>query len=242
MNFTGSAGAEGGLLDLPHEKVLAIQHSITVMENLVAVFSQKNSQRFLQVFNLETPPLIATEGVKVITLRDMLERDLTEYDGPLVGFSVLNLLRDDLVTRGPWFFSIEQVFRERAQISALYQTLDNLSIELMRHLSEQGEQASTPLRQWVEARALRMSLPLVLQEQFCENLVAVLPIGQLNRFISKKSFRFLYSPTPKTPLPPQLAVQGFLTLEDLPGLKIDTHTSWMVALEEATLFSPVVHT
>lgn len=206
----------------------------------MAVFSQKNSQRLLQVFNVEALTVVPSEGVKAITLREFMERDLADYDGPFVGFSALDILREDLVTKGTSFYPIERIFREHGQTEALYQTLDNLSIELMRHLSEQGEQTSTPLRQWVEARALYMALPSVLEDRVCDNLVAILPIGQLNRFISKKSFRFLYGAKPKFPLPVQLATQGFLTLEDLPGLKVDMNTSWVVALEEVALFNPVI--
>jgi hypothetical protein len=230
------------MLDLPYEKLLEIQQSITILDNLVAVFSQRQGQRLLQVFNAETPPVPSHDSLKTITLRQLIEipeRDLTDFDGLMVGFSALDVIRADLVTKGPLFSPLDQIFIERGETAVLNRTLANLSTEIMRQLREEGEQAAGSNRQRAEARALEIALPFMLQERDCENLVAILPIGEMNRFISKKSCRFVYFGQYEEASSAGQTAQSVFSLEDFASVELDAN-NWVIAMEEAALFNPVM--
>ena len=225
----------GWMFDLPYEKVHYIRQAILTLEGLVAVLSQRNGPRLLHVYLAEPLPDIKRAEDKVISLHQLQDRDLSEYDGLLVGFTVLDLLRDDLMTKGPYFYPIERIYVERGEVALLYQTQANLSIELMKHLHERGDHSQDGGRLWAEARALVLALPFMLQGRFCEKLVAILPVGELNRFILRKTCKYVYS---------QLSTTAHevdsLALDDLRGMNLDTNQHWIVSLEEAALFCPNV--
>jgi hypothetical protein len=238
MAVTGSRPGEqdAWLHNLPYEKLDAVRRSITRLDGLAAVLSQKNGPRLLQVYLSDLPPETDQQNVKSITLRQLLDRDLRDYDGLLVGFPALDILRPDLMTKGPLFYPIEKLYVEHGEVDRLYQTQAGLSVELMKHLRDRGEQTQEISRLWTEARALFLALPYMLQDRVCDNLVAILPAGELNRFLLRKSCKYVYCQPSPGDAPDALSLDG------LKDMDLDTDKSWVVSLEEAALFSHEVQT
>ena len=111
------------------------------LTDLVAIFTRRDNGPWLTVFNVEeTVDLV--DSFEVLSLKQLLEdkRDLSvEYDSMVIAFEALGLVRPDIVTRGPRFYPIEQLYRRLKQAGKLSQTQQNLASTLFCTLHERGE-------------------------------------------------------------------------------------------------------
>jgi hypothetical protein len=213
------------MLNLLYERLSAAKQTILQLENLVAVLTQREGDQILHVYNSPTPAAERLPNVTTTTLREFFHYDLSSYNGILISFPSIDSLRGDLITKGPLFFPIEQIFYERNEVQALYRTMANLSVEMMRRLKEEGDTLPLPVRLAFEAKALQLSLPGMLTDRDCTNLIAVLPMGELNRFITMKSLQLVY-----------LQNEGAEANRSEWSQKPDQ--TWVIAMEEAGLINP----
>ncbi len=218
------------ILELPYHKIDEIKDSVRVLENLVAVFSQRSGQRLLQVY-LGQPPGSLSAFVETISLVELPDRDLKEFDGPFLGFQAIDILREDRLTYGPWFYPIEMLFLERGQASLLYQTMGRLAVYLADHLADWEKQRGAEGCLKLETRIVQTALPALLVGRECERLIAVLPSCDLRHFAVTGDASYVY-------LQSEADGDG---LEAFARQKFDPRRDWVVALEEAQMINPSIH-
>lgn len=210
---------------LQFDKLAAIQASIQDddLDDLVAVFSRKDGPELLHVYNRDHVEPGEGELHRTL-LRDLLDIDLQFYNGLVSCFSVLDTLRDDLLTKGSRFFPIEDVFRERGYHRCLYHTMHHLAGYLIDSLLNAESGIVNALRYRIQSKAIQMALPAILLQQPCNNLVAVIPDQNLAHFITEGKAQFITIDDLQSP--------GSHLLQDLSPEK-----DWLVALEEVTALS-----
>ena len=110
---------------LPYHKVDEIKDALrqVELENLVAVFSRANESGCLLIYNQDVPSTGVPEMAQVISLRDMPDLGLSGLDGPILGLSAIDVIRPDVLTKGPGFYAIERLFLERGRQAALHRTI-----------------------------------------------------------------------------------------------------------------------
>lgn len=209
------------------DKIAAVRTAISSLEDLVAVFSQKHGPRLLFVYNSDTLPAVPGELIEVTLLNDFPDEDISEFDGPLVGFSALDVVRDDLLTKGPNFFPIERIFLERGQRELLHRTMLHLAGYFVDSLSKWPDQRPEAIRQRAEGKVLQMALPSILSSLPCENLIAILPARDLSRFTTHGDCETIY-----------IDRQSPAALRMLAGRRIDSNQNWVIAFEELSLYNP----
>lgn len=213
------------MLNLLYTQRAKAKQSIEYLEGLVAILTQRTGPEMLFVYLLEALPVIENKSITTILLRDLPSYDISRYAGLLIGFNALDVLRNDLTTKGPFFYTIDRIFMECSKTDHLYRTMANLSIDLMRRLKEISGPLSRAQCLAIEGKALQLALPGMLQDRNCAGLVAILPVGELNRFIFRKSCHYLYCNTENTP---------FVLNDPL----LNTRQNWVIALEELALLCP----
>jgi hypothetical protein len=180
------------LFDLPYDKISILMDSVVHADGLVAVLSQENGENLLQVYIGENLPQVSAQSLEVITLREFLDRDLNEFTGLMMGFSILDTLRDDLLTKGPSFYPIEQFYLEHGWKNELFHTMKLLAAYVRIHLIDM-EYSSTRQRGLV--KSFQMALPAILTQEDCQNLVAVIISPDSGALITEKNCELVYNDT-----------------------------------------------
>lgn len=218
------------MLNLLFSQRSAAKQAVERLENLVAILTQRNGPEMLLVYHSNIPPVIDHKNINVITMRELPMCDLTRYDGLLIGFNVLNAMRNDLITKGPYFYPIERIYLERGETESLYHTMANLSVDLMKRQQDTGGSGFRNTQGSIEAKALQCALPGMLLDRDCAGLIGVVPVGELNWFITRKTCHYLY-----------IAGENGENLDQtLKDLNINTGKDWVIALEELALLCPAV--
>ena len=81
------------------------ENNVFDFDDLVAVLTRRDNGTCLAVFNTEETVALS-DFFEILSLKQLLkhERDLSiEYDGMVITFEALRLVRLDIVTRGPDF-------------------------------------------------------------------------------------------------------------------------------------------
>jgi len=217
---------------LLYEKIATMNASIKQMDDLVAIFGQADGPYLLHVYNTEIPPVASTEYLETITLLELLDKDLSSFDGPLMGFSALDVLRDDLLTKGSSFYPLEQVFKEREQWSALHKTMLHLAAYFVTCLPEWAKKRSRFVQQRARAKIIQLALPTILGKlSDLRNLIAVVPSSDFERFVNEGEARFVWNDS-STPF----------NLDTFAGIGVDSNHNWVVALEELSYFDSRINT
>ena len=102
----------------------AQENSALNLTNLVAVFYDRRNGSRLAVFNMENPPILPGFS-EVLSIEQLLQdkRNLSaDYNGILITFSALDLLRPDIITSSSRFFPIAQLYRRLGQTDNLITT------------------------------------------------------------------------------------------------------------------------
>ena len=100
---------------LPFEQVNRITHQLTndMLEQLVAVFSKRQNDDLLLVYLPQHEPSSDLGQVRAISLDDFRHWDISGYDGLIIAFSAIDVVRSDIPTVGPNFFPLDQLLRQR---------------------------------------------------------------------------------------------------------------------------------
>jgi len=215
---------------LPFKKIHQIEQMLEgiAIENLVLVFSQLDSDRYLLVYNTEDqPPPIANPAVQVLRLHDIEWTDYASFDGPVAGLSAIDVILQDVPTHGVNFYSIEQIIRKRGDFKTLAETSYRLACTLLQHLKSLT--GAEHQRSWRRGctKVIQLALPALLARHPIDNLVAVLPVTDLDEYLDrqKQGYRLFYN-DPSHP-------------DDVSKLRqcaIDPDEHWVAALEEINLF------
>src|SRR6266566_2021140 len=177
------------------------KHGALILTNLVAIFTQRDTQHCLAIFNTVNPPSIQ-DFSEIMSLEQLLldKRDLMEdYDGTVITFRSLGLVRSDIITRGSGFYPMGQFYRRVNQIENLPQTQLNLSKALFSILHANGElEEKIPehsLSTWLKkmSRLFKLSLPSLLERHQVEGLVAILPDENFKNYLDQQSYTLIYA-------------------------------------------------
>lgn len=196
------------------------------LENLVAVFSQMDGPRQLLVYNALGFPLPDSKTRQIVPLYELLDHDLGEFDGPVIAFSAIDVIRSVMPTKGPNFYALEDVFLERNAHAALYRTMRGLARYLTDYLDSLPAEQEQLLHHRGVSKILQLALPKILSETPVKDLVAALPPVNLQKVLDKQNWQLFYN-APSQP-------------NDLENLNASAE-DWIVALEEISLFHPSIH-
>jgi len=217
------------------------------LTNLVAVFSRRENGPCLVVFNTEETAVLPS-SFEVLSLNQLLEdgRDLaTEYDGMTITFETLGLVRPDVVTRGPRFYPIEQLYRRLNQEGKLPQTQLNLARTLFSTLlanGELGEKAPEfSTATWLKKVALlfRLSLPALLEYYQVGGLLAIVPDENFKRYLDRLQCSLIYVAAPIGNIVPDRTT--VLDVEHFTDKHISSESQLCAAFEEVKLFNQGVN-
>ena len=200
------------------------------LEDLVVVFSQADGNRYLLVYNAEKLPAMASPNCQARSLDEIQKHpmDYASFDGPVVGLAAIDVILPDVPTHGTNFYSIEHIFRRNQKFEQLQKTSYRLAQRLLRHLEDLPKAKREQLWRRGCSKIIRLALPTVLARHPLENLVAVLPAADLHEYldVQRQGYHLIYN----APLQP-----GDLDL--LYHESNDSDPSWVVALEEVSLFN-----
>lgn len=214
-----------------------VSHPYPELEYLTAIFSQSRSQRLLLVYNIdslsELPvlPDWQERSLEACTLADLPEQELNVYDGPVVSFTALDLIRNDILTKGPHFYPIENFFLEVGERERLLRSMHRLAGVLVDNLAKWPAQRAEQLRYRIEAKAIQLALPYMLAHWDCNQLVGVIPNKDLATFITSGDCQLVYS----LPEAARLPVNG-VPITKLATLGLNTQRDWVVGMDEIGLF------
>lgn len=211
------------------------------MEHLTAIFSQAHSQHLLLVYNIDSLselPLMPNGQelpLEACLLRDLPERDLVAYDGPVIAFNALDLIRNDILTKGTRFYPIENFYLEAGERVRLLRSMHRLAGVLVDYLTRWPVQRAEQLRYRIEAKAIQLALPYLLANWDCERLVGVIPSKDLASLITTGECQLIYTVPDAAPPPPQ-----GISLARLVELGKNTQRDWIVGMDEIGLFDPEI--
>jgi AAA ATPase domain len=224
------------------------QENIAIdLTNLVAVFSRRENGPCLAVFNTEETVALP-DFFEFLSLDQLLEskRDLsTEYDGMVITFEALDLVRYNIVTRGPRFYPIEQLYRRLNQEGKLPQTQLNLARTLFSTLlanGELGEKAPEySTATWLKKVALlfRLSLPALLEHCQVGGLLAIVPDENFKRYLDQQQCSLVYVATPVGNIVPDGS--NVLDVEHFTDKHISSELQLCAAFEEVKLFNQEIN-
>jgi hypothetical protein len=214
-------------LNLLYEKVAEMKASVTQMEDLVAVFSQRDGLAMLQVYHVAPTGAHLSPAVRIIQLRELHDIDLSDYNGPWMGFRELGMLRNDLLTKGLDFYPIELFFLEEDREEAFYASLKILAAYLTMQLPYHLLRLSDRGNARKIANIVQAALPPILHELDCRTLIAVLPASDGRSLITERNCRLFFDQHTHA-----------LNLETLMGIQSEFEPGWFLAYEEVLLLAP----
>jgi hypothetical protein len=142
---------------VPFERLERIKRALTgpaggteLLRGLVAAFSKAKGDDLLLVY-LEGPPAALPPASRAITLDELPGEPLLPYDGPIVGFAAIDVLRWDIPTKGPEFYRLDRFLRRLGQAELLRQSWAALAGHLQGRL---GELVAASADEALEARAV----------------------------------------------------------------------------------------
>ncbi len=206
---------------LPFQQIRQIEQLLSQVDtkDLVLIFSQVQAERFLLVYNNDHAPPPLPEVANAKRLVRLHRTDYIHFDGPVVGFSALDLMLADLPTHGIRFYSIERILRRLGRQAECRQTAHQLARTMLTYVSLES------VWFWHDyAKIIRLALPALLNGRSFTNLVAILPTSDEHDFLDKPdNLRLFYNdPTHKNNL-------------DALRRQLDQQPEqWVIALEELT--------
>src|SRR5207302_4672216 len=157
----------------------------------------------------------------------------------------LELVRSDIVTRGPRFYPIELLYRRLNLERKLPQTQLNLASTLFSVLLASGELGEKvpeyATATWLKkvAKLFRLSLPALLERYQVEGLLAILPDENFKRYLDQQKCSLIYIATPTGyDVPSDTTI---LDLEHFADRHIKVEEQLCAAFEEVELFNQGVN-
>jgi hypothetical protein len=224
------------------EAFLSIAHKSSDFDltNLVAIFTRRDTESWLPVFNIEYTPA-SFDFPSALTLKQLLHNTknlVAGYDGIVIAFDALKLVRRDITTRGSRYYPIELLFGRLHQTAALIQTQWNLANTLFATLLEQGELKETPpefsVAAWLQktTQLFRLTLPTLVEKHRVEGLVAVVPSENFKNYLDEGQYSLVYVDTYNIS-PEDVA---YLSLEQFQRCDVETTSRLCAAFSEVELF------
>ena len=223
----------------------AQENSALNLTNLVAVFYDRRNGSRLAVFNMENPPILPGFS-EVLSIEQLLQdkRNLSaDYNGILITFSALDLLRPDIITSSSRFFPIAQLYRRLGQTDNLITTRLNFARILFSILLAKGELRKIPPENspttWLKktSKLFRLSLPALLEKIQVKGLVAIVPDKNFEIYLNQQRCSLVYVTTDNI-------IQGEISeigLEEFKKMKITTDVQVCAAFNEVSLFNKGVN-
>jgi hypothetical protein len=165
---------------VPFERVERIQRVLPddALPGLVAVFSKLSSDDLLLV-HVGQPQARRAPRQRAITVAELPDADLSDYDGPTLGLAAIDLIRPDIATKGPWFVRFDRILRRWGQVEQLRQTWAELAGFLEWRLSGHPDEAFR-LRASSEIAAIAAPRQIAaLPPELRQGLVAYVPSRSL---------------------------------------------------------------
>lgn len=218
------------------EKIERIKKALhgAPLENLVAVFSHAADDALLLVYTSGAERARGA-GFESISLEDLPRQSLDRYDGPILSFTALDLIRGDILAKGPGFYPLGKLFFERDCVSGLNRTRFNLAQFLWTIGS--GAHTSNPedwtRRMW--SKTIELALPALIDNWPRENLVAIIPPGDLGEVLSGSATLVYAGATPAVDGPARC-----IPLEQLAQVLLGPEP-WIVAFEDLEYFDARLH-
>jgi len=196
--------------------------------DLVLIFSQKDSDRYLLVYNTYQLPCQSTPQCQTMRLADLHPEDHLAFDGPVVGMPAIDVLFPEIPTHGVNFCTIERLLPEAQPL--LRRMAFRLAHTILAHLDNLSESEREEIGPRGYAKVVQSALPHLLAES------AVLPVGlALPRDLHALLERGL------------AACEGYFDLTATDGEwqrladRVAGQGQWLVMLEELRLFLPTLN-
>ncbi|HLF27946.1 MAG TPA: hypothetical protein VJG32_16555 [Anaerolineae bacterium] len=173
-------------------------------------------------------PLTAPHSVCLI-LDDLPGFDLAPYNGPVTAFSALDIVRPELITKGPRFRSIEPLLRERIGQAGLNQSTYALAAALLGFIDDTAPRPTDPLRVRALPHIIELALPSLLARRSLRGLAGLRVGPDLWNYLQDYAAQWIYlSPDVKH-------VEDALSLADFESASPLAADEWLIALEEVRL-------
>jgi len=182
-------------MQFDYYKVLEIQNRLGGSENLrglVAVLCETISNRLTLVY---IPEFAHKETIDekntIISLDAFSELDFESYEPLVIGFSALDIIRLDFMTKGRDFYSIERLFLAQEDLCGLRETKHYLAQYLIRFIGNL-DQEEPSRRQRLLYKSIELSLPYWVSKREVRGLVAIIPDIELEKFIDQGQGEWIY--------------------------------------------------
>lgn len=192
-------GQKGSMMEsLPFEQLKSITERLSdpLLANLVAVLSRTSDSQVLLVYLPERLPAALPPLMSSASLDDLATLDLSTYDGLTIAFSAIDVIRDDLPTKGLAFYPLDQLLRERNQLDLLWRTLTALSYHLFSLLQDQMEAISPARRRQIHLEVVVLGAPSVLAHIPRTDLLCLIPDQDLEAYVEEGACRAVYRQLP----------------------------------------------
>jgi hypothetical protein len=215
--------------DPDHLDPAAFIHTIDI-HNLVAVLQSGGDHPPAYVYVDEMPERIP-QG-QCLLLDDLVGLDLTPYNGPVICFPELDVLRPDLLTKGPRFRSIRPLLQRRMEQVELNQIAYALAVALLGFVDDTAPDPKDRLRMRALPKIIALALPNLLAKRPMRGLIALRLDADLWRYLQDFSAQWIY-------LTDSIVTQqDMMSLAEFASAASITSDDWLIAFEEIQLFRP----
>jgi hypothetical protein len=214
---------------LSFEKLYRVKQSLGDMslKNVIAIFTSERDDSLLLVYT-NLAPQLHNPSIEAIHVEELLHYNVERYQSlPVLGFTAINLIRDDIMTKGPDFYPLHRLFQERGQIQELRQTLLSLAHFLLYLWTRSHQEKPPEWGQRLTGKIIKYALPAFLSTWPIRNLVAVVPAPRMVDFL-EKSAKLVYAGA--------LPEDDDIDASPLDDITVLPPNSWVVALEEVAQF------
>jgi len=196
--------------------------------NLIAVLQSTGDHPPAYVYVDELPDRLPR--AECLLLDGLPILDLSPYNGPVVCFSELDVIRPDLLTKGPRFHSIEPLLRHSIGQWGLNQTAYALAVAMLGFVDEIAPESNQPLRARALPKIIALALPNLLARRPTHGLIALRLGADLWRYLQDFAAQWIYLSRGDTAERDVIALAEFESADPIgPG-------DWLIALEEIQLF------
>ncbi len=146
----------------------------SLLPGLIAVLSRSSAADLLLVYVAATPDLIPPP-MRAISADELRAAVLTGYDGPVIGLAAVDLIRQDIGTKGPYFVRLDRILCDHGRADLLRRTWSALGDYLAQRQNDVADQ-ETRRKIAAEIAAIRApALIAKLPEERRRGLAAFLP-------------------------------------------------------------------
>src|SRR5262249_10272659 len=148
---------------VPFEQVQRVERAlmahprrVELLTGLVAVFTRVGSDELLLMY-VQGPPASVPAGCRAIPLDDVEGIDLRPYNGPVIGYGAIDIVRWDIPTKGSEFYRLDRLLRQHGHLELSRANMAALAGYLRDHVTEitfRSHDESLERRAWAEIAAI----------------------------------------------------------------------------------------